>query len=105
MWFIGFDATFDPRPRNLFFNTASLKKVRAALSKPSLIPAFSRSLDEAYDALLACFYDFGREAKMRPVFPQQVPWMSFLSAEELEVIVFSYGRVTSLLEYFLPILT
>jgi hypothetical protein len=82
---LGLDVTLLTRPRNLFFDTASLKRVRAALSKPSLIPSFSRSLDEAYDSLLACFYDFGREAKVKLDFPKQEPWMSFLSAEELEV--------------------
>jgi hypothetical protein len=89
-WLLGLDTTFEPRPRNLFFDSAALRKVRAALAKPTLLSNFSRSLEEAHEALLACFYDFGREAKLRPDSPKQEPWMSFLSSEELEVISFVF---------------
>jgi hypothetical protein len=76
-----------PRPKNLFFDAPALRRVQSDLLRLDLKAASTKSINDFYDSFLACFLHHGRESKSRPTSPRLEPWMSFLSTEELEVVM------------------
>jgi hypothetical protein len=81
----GYDPSLTPRPRNIYFDQAAIRKVQYALTRFGEHMGTLSSLDDFYEAFLGCFYEAGHKSKSRPSSVWQHPWMSFLSSDELEV--------------------